>query len=188
MGMEKPSVDSLFACWNDLSPAEQWVLVDSGRRPALKNFLCPRSTPSLRLAKSLIPVSDDGRDKKRQWTIVEDVEPTLESAADLCPVLFWKFGRDGRTGRQRFAPEKGNLGLADLKVALADKDKISERLRSYRIFFFGTILLDLRGNFCVACLEWDFEDGCWFVNFLKAREVEGNPMVEDRLASVRRVA
>lgn len=42
----KPSVDSLFAMWRELSPAEQLALVCSDNRPVLKQFLRSTGAPT----------------------------------------------------------------------------------------------------------------------------------------------
>ena len=100
------------------------------------------------------------------WRIVEDVAPTLKSAADLDTVSFMEPDEDyvpSETQRQRAKAKKANLGLADLKVALSDQGKISKEARRFYIVFLGTVLLRPDGGLCVACLRW-VDDG-WHLNW-----------------------
>lgn len=112
-------------------------------------------------AKSAFPSEAIAREYG--YTVVEDVEPTLSSAADLEAVSFLEPGEfvvSGETMRQRAVVKKANLGLADLKVALDDQKKIS--VEEY-IVFSGTLLRNPDGHLCVAVLRWG-DDG-WYLDF-----------------------
>lgn len=98
----------------------------------------------------------------------EDVAPTLKLAADLEAVSFLEIDDNGRVNgevmRARAKAKEANLGLMDLKVALADQAKISVEEGVIYIVFAGTLLRGPRGRLCVAYLFW--VDDRWVVNFL----------------------
>jgi hypothetical protein len=97
------------------------------------------------------------------WEIVEDVEPTLKSAADLGVVSFFEPGESyvpGETMRSRARAKRANLGLVDLKVALADQKKIVVDDDVHCIVFSGTVLQNPNGSPCVAFLDRSDDGWC----------------------------
>jgi len=97
----------------------------------------------------------------------EDVAPTLPSAADLEAVSFLEPEDSGvvtgKTLRARAKVKETNLGLMDLKVALADPKKIFVEKGVQCIVFAGTLLRSRGGDLYVACLYRN-GDG-WYLNF-----------------------
>jgi len=148
------------------------ILSDAELRREIARLIVAKSAklafPSLTLAADLIPSG---------YTVVEDVAPTLKSIGDLDLASFLEPGEsyvNGETMRQRAVVLKANLGLADLKVALADQAKISEEAKPFYIVFPGTVLRDPDGRLCVAYLSWGgdlcvaylgWDDDRWVVDF-----------------------
>lgn len=113
--------------------------------------------PSERLAADLIPAD---------WEVVEDVEPSVTDVAKLRPVPILKDGEScigGDEMRKRAVVSKGNLGLADGKLIIAEQANLSADFNGFLIPLPGTVLRDPHGRLYVAYLYQD--GGRWYVNF-----------------------
>ena len=104
------------------------------------------------------------------WTVVEDVEPTSDlDISKRKPSSFLKDSDkngyiDGPEMRKRAPEFKGNLGLSDGKIMLADGGKlIPKEFRDFYIPLPGTLLRDPDGRLHVPYLNFDV--GRWVLSF-----------------------
>jgi len=153
----KPSVDSLVALWRELSPKEQFALVDSNNRPDLKTFLTTEQRllfPSLFLAADLIP---------KNHIIVGDVGPSRFHVDDLEFIHYLKSNESAISGeemRNRAFALHADLGLADGAYLLVHESEIPAGLQDKHIVLPGTLLChsDTRENVVLVLI---YDRGHW---------------------------